>query len=218
MLSIRSDERILKSHVNRELILAIRERDRLFTLINCTTDNVILVKKYDEKKKFVEALNEDLKATFESERIEAAAGDDRKTWQLYKEILFNQTRKTESAILINRTPIDNTVSSCNLINDHFCTVGENLATSIIAIHGYDTTDIVDLYEEHSSNNWSFQHVNSEVVADVIKNLPNKSSTGLDKVPIVLLKSSIIAIALVIATCFNAMVDSTDFPSELLKGR
>lgn len=147
-----------------------------------------------------------MKADFECNRIEAASGDARKTWRLYKEILFNQTKKTESSLTINGTAIDDSVRSCNTVNDYFCTAGENLATSIIAIHGYDTSDIDELYTEHLSNNWSFQHVDSDMVADIINDLPNKTSTSFDKVPIILLKSSIIAIALVIATCVNTMID------------
>lgn len=64
-----------------------------------------------------------------------------------------------------------------------CSAGENLAASIIAIHGYDAQDIDELYAEHAGNSWSFQHVSSEDVADAIKSLPNKKSTSFDKVPI-----------------------------------
>lgn len=159
-----------------------------------------------------------LKSEFESKRIEAAAGNPRKTWHLYKEILFNKTKKAESAITVNGVPLDDSVAACTTVNDIFCTAGEKIATSIIAIHGYQTHDIDDLYTEHSSNNWSFQHVTADMVADVINNMPNKTSTSLDKVPTKLLKCSIVSIALVIATCFNAMVDISEYPTELLKGR
>lgn len=218
VLSVRSDERIVKSHVNRELILAICERDRLYALVNCVPDNDIIVQKHRDKERFVERLYENLKSIFESERIEASAGNDRKTWQLYKDILFNQTKKSETLIKVNGVSIDDSVRSCNVVNDYFCSAGENLATSIIAIHGYSTDDIEDLYEEHASNNWSFQHVSPEAVSHVINSLPNKTSAGLDNVPIKLLKNSVVSIALVIAACFNVMIDTATFPTELLKGR
>lgn len=108
--------------------------------------------------------------------------------------------------------------SCNTVINYFCTAGENLATSIIAIHGYDTSDINDLYAEHPSNNFSFQHVDSDMAKDIVNGLLNKTSTSFDKVPIKLLKSSVITIALAIATCVNAMIDSSEYPTELLKGR
>lgn len=126
--------------------------------------------------------------------------------------------KSDTTISIRGVPLDDSINSCNVINDHFSTAGENLASSIIAIHGYDVNDIESLYPEHSNNNWSFRHVNSDDVVEAVSSLPNKKSTSFDKVPIQLLKSTLFTIAVTIATCFNTMVDSSEFPSELLKGR
>lgn len=219
VVTINSLHRIKKSHVNRDLILAIRERDRLASLNNILTDNEIIARQYNRAKVCVSELNERLKATYETERLESAAGDARKTWKLYKEIIFNRySSNSGGTISIRGTPLDDTVSSCNAVNDHFGTSGESLASSIIAIHGYDVNDIDSLYPQHANNNWSFCHVNEENVVDAISSLPNKKSTSFDKVPIQLLKSTLVTIALTIATCFNAMVDSAEFPNELLKGR
>lgn len=218
-VTIKSDHRIKNSHVNRELILAIRNRDRLAALSSLPTANDIIVRQYNEAKNLVCSLNEQLKCLYETERFESAAGDARKTWKLYKEIIFNQFKsKTDTTITIRNIPVSDSVASCNAVNDYFCRAGENLAASIISIHGYDTQDIDELYPEHANNYWSFQHVNSEDVVKAIKSLPNKKSTSFDKVPIQLLKSSFLAIALTIATCFNTMVDTSEFPKELLKGR
>ena len=41
-LAIKSDHRIIKTHVTRELILAVRERDRLFDLHRLYPDNMFL--------------------------------------------------------------------------------------------------------------------------------------------------------------------------------
>ena len=109
-------------------------------------------------------------------------------------------------------------ASCNAVNVYFCSAGENLATRIISVHGYYTYDIDNLYEEHSNNNWSFRHVNSIEVIEAINSLPNKKATSLDKVPIQLIKSSVLTIALTIATCFNTMVNTSLFPKQRLKGR
>lgn len=107
------------------------------------------------------------------ERIEsgAGAGDLRKTWKRYKEVLFNQTSpKTDSSITINGVSVNDTEAPCNGVNDHFCTAGENLAKSIIAVHGYSEYDINNLYPEHSNNDWSFQNVDSGHVIKSMKSL------------------------------------------------
>ncbi len=211
--------RIKRSHVNRGLIIAIRNRDRLASLNHLFSSNDVIARQFNEARTLVRNLNEQLKCTFETERLEAACGDARKTWKLYKEIIFNQYHsKYETNITIGGIPLDGSAASCDKLNMHFCTAGENLASSIISIHGYDTSDIDNLYPEHSNNDWSFRHVNSDEVVEAIESLPNKKSTSFDKVPIQLLKSTMITIALTIATCFNTMVDSSEFPIELLKGR
>lgn len=218
-VTINSRHRIRKSHVNRNLILAIRERDRLAHLSNLYPDNDVICLQYVRAKQYVNTLNDRLKSAYETERLESAAGDARKTWKLYKEIVFNQFgSNTDSTITMHGIPLDGSVNSCNAVNDYFGTVGENLASSIIAIHGYSVDDIDSLYPEHANNNWAFQHVNAKTVADAINSLPNKKSTSFDKVPIQLLKSTLITISLTITTCFNAMIDSAEFPKELLKGR
>lgn len=113
-----------------------------------------------------------------------------KTWNLYKEILFNQTDvKKDSAITIQGASIDDSIMSANMVNEHFCTAGEKLATSIISLHGYRQDDISELYHEHEHNDWSFQNVDASCVMDSIKALPNKKSMITDKVPIALLKAS-----------------------------
>lgn len=218
-LTIRSCHRINKSHVDRVLILSIRERDRLFALTHIYPDNVEIATLYNNARDFAYNRNEQLKADYELGRIESAAGDARKTWKLYKEVIFNKfDNKPDSSITVNGAVLNDTVDSCNIVNDYFCTAGENLATSIISIHGYDTDDIEDLYPMHAANNWSFEQVNADDVIKVIKSLPNKKSTSCDKVPILLLKSTYLAIALTVAVCFNTMIETAEFPSELLKGR
>lgn len=219
IVTIKSDHRIKKSHVNRDLILAVRERDLLFSLQRLHPDNSYLVQKYKDMKLHVELMNGRLKSQYNADRIVDAAGDARKTWRLYKEIVFNQyQQKDVHTVTINGTPTNDSVDSCNAINTHFCTAGEHLATTIVSIHGYDADDIDNLYVEHASNDWSFKNVDSKCIYEAIVKLPNKKSTGIDKVPIDLLKATANVISPLIALCLNFMVLSSLFPVELLKGR
>lgn len=218
-ITIKSDHRIIKRHVNRELILAVRERCRLYTLMNLYPDNSVIKGKFDRIVQFIKAKNFELRSAFETERIESAAGDSRKTWKLYKEIVFNRFKRDDNQkITINGVPVGDSVQSCNEVNEHFCSAGERLATEIISIHGYETDDIAHLYPEHSNNEWSFNEVDTEDVTSTINSLPNKKSTGIDKVPISLLKATSLVIAPLIVFCFNLAIQTTVFPVELLRGR
>jgi len=136
-ITIKSNHRIIRPHINRELILAVRERDRLYTLTTLYGHNTHLVRLYCAMKLFVKMSNEKLRGEYEFKRIELAAGDDRKTWKLYKEIVFNQSQlKRDQSITINGNPVTDSIDSCNDVNEHFCSAGEILATNIISVHGY----------------------------------------------------------------------------------
>ncbi len=199
--------------------MAIRERDRLFHLQGLYPDNPQLVRLYNDKATFVKSTNERLRAEFYANKIENASGDARKIWKVYKEIVFNKHQeKQDFTISINGTPTTDSIDSCNAVNEHFCTAGEILATNIIAVHGYNLDDINDLYPEHSSNNWSFKEIDSATVSSSISKLPNKKSTGIDNVPINLIKSASNVLAPLIALCFNIAIWSSVYPYELLKGR
>lgn len=117
---IKSDHRIKRSHVNGKPIFAVRERNLLFELQRLNPENNHLVQMYQEKEKYVELTNEKLRSTYEANRIAAAAGDDRKTWKLYKEIVFNQhQQKQDHAItIINGNPTTDSTDSCNEINGY----------------------------------------------------------------------------------------------------
>jgi len=218
-ISIKSDHRINKRHVSRELIMAVRERGRLYTLMNLHPENAFIEREYHKMVAFIKLRNYELRSGYECERIEASAGDNRKTWKLYKEIVFNQYKTNrECPVTIDGQTMSESVKSCNVVNDHFFTAGEHLATEIIAIHGYGHDDIDNLYPQHAGNNWSFKEVQPETIIEAIKSLPNKKATGIDKVTIGLLKSTSVVIAPLIALCINIMIRTMVFPAELLKGR
>lgn len=72
------------------MILDIRERDRLHVLHHLHPDNDVISSQYNTILERINKANFNLKASFEQERMESAAGDARQTWKLYKEVLFNQ--------------------------------------------------------------------------------------------------------------------------------
>ena len=86
VVSIRSEHRTRKSHVNREIIVAIRQTDRLASLKVLYPANEFIVREYNRTKDFVYYLNLQLKASYETQGLESAAGNTRETWMLYKEI------------------------------------------------------------------------------------------------------------------------------------
>lgn len=88
----------------------------------------------------------------------------------------------------------------------------------MSTHGYGVDDINDLYPEFADNDWNFNVVDSSDVADAIDKAPDKRSSGIDNVPISLLKATSPVIAPLIAMCINLAISLSTFPNELLKGR
>lgn len=211
-IRVKSNHRIVKPYIDRQLLLAIRERDVLHTLMIRHPNNATISNKYTAISNYIKHERLTRRTSYECGRIEDAIGDDKKVWKIYKEVLFNQQNKVDSNIMVNGNVVSDSVSDCNLINEHFCTGGDKLATSIIAIHGYETNDTDELYHEHHGNNFAFVNVSADDVTEAVNVLPNKKSTGVDKVPFQLLKATIDKISPVIAFCFNLMVSSCVFPS------
>lgn len=148
-LTIKSSHSIFRPHINRELVLAVRERYRLYMLATLYIHNNHLLRLYHAMKLFVKMSNEKLRSEYECNRIVCAAGNDRKTWKLDKEIT------------INGDPVNDSIDSGNKINNHFCSAGEVLATNIISIHGYETDDIDNLYTQYANNNLEFNVVDAK---------------------------------------------------------
>lgn len=210
---------ILKPFVTREIIDAIRERDRLYSLMILYPNNTSLHDIYLGKMAFVKRELKLKRIEYENERIDQVILDPSKTWQIYKEILFNRKKSNaDTTITINGVPVGSDVQSCNVINDKVCSIGAILAADIISVNGYDCSDINALYRQHALNNWSFSRVSVETVKKIIANLPNKKSTGFDKVPVSLLKKNAQVISPTLTNCLNAAIETGIYPSEWTKGR
>lgn len=84
-------------------------------------NNTEINRLYIEKQNFVDIRNEELRSAFETDRVESAAGYNRKT--------------------IKGVCVFDSVQFYNTVNEHFCAAGERLATDIISVHGYELDDI-----------------------------------------------------------------------------
>lgn len=143
----------------------------------------------------------------------------RKTWSLYREIVFNCKQTVDDThITIDGVVAGTTTASCDSLNSKVNQVGEILASDIIGVYGYSTDDIQQLYTHIEPNSWSFQPVDQQMVKRVVNNLPNEKSTSFDGVPVALLKGAVESLAPSLAACFNETLRTTVYPSELLKGR
>ncbi len=115
----------MRPHVNRDLVFAIRERDRVYPLANLYPENNVIMNLYQQLIDYIELHNRRLRADYEFNRIQAPAGDSRKQWKIYKEVLFNRTgsKRRDECITIDEVSMTGSVNACNVINERFCTAG-----------------------------------------------------------------------------------------------
>lgn len=78
VINIKSNHRIIRPHINRDLILAIRERDRIYPLINLYPDNTVILNIYNQLVEYINFHNYHSRTRYEYDRLQSAAGDSRK--------------------------------------------------------------------------------------------------------------------------------------------
>lgn len=111
--------------------------------------NVHIERLYFEKKELVDLKDKELRTSYEYNKIESAVADDRKTWRLCEDIVFNRYRHKQDRSMAHLS---------------------RFATFFISVHGY-IDDIDNFYLQHSCNNWSFREVDADHVNRAINSLP-----------------------------------------------
>ena len=139
----------------------------------------------------------------------------KKTWEALNNVLNCKTKKSRhvNAIkdfnngnMINRNP----QRIANILNEHFASVGEKLASKIPAS--------ADQKTKSPASSFMFKPVTAREVELEIMPLPNNKSHGLYSCPIKLLKYSSTIISDILDKIVNFSVTSGNYPSKLKKAK
>ena len=139
-----------------------------------------------------------------------------KLWQLINRIIGKENNKQNT---IESLKIDNIIkydseSITKSLNEYFSTVGENLArqqtSKIPELEAY----LKSLNQHHTS---MFLHpTTTNEILTLIKNLPNKRSSGYDNISNLLLKSLATQISVPLEIIFNKSIEEGIFPTYMKK--
>lgn len=164
-------------------------RDFLCVLSHLHPENELLTDLYKYVCKQVRTTIRRSKADYYDGKFESAASDERKQWQLYKEVVFRKVSNGPEILRVcfNGMELNDSKESANVINERFATAGSLLEQGIIEQYGFDMGDIEHLYPHLADNNWNFQPVSTHDVLKIIEELASNKSPGIDKVPTELLK-------------------------------
>jgi len=162
------------------------------------------------KKKLEHLLNVSEK-NFYFEKIKLLSGNLRKTWKLIGDLTGKVQREnlTESFIVDGVTVTDKHII-VEKLNEYFVNIGSQLAASIQPSPLHFSNYLKKTY----MNSFAFFPTNASEVTNVISDLKNKLSFGVDNIPVSILKCSMFSIAEPLAAVINNSLNSGIFPDSL----
>ena len=135
-----------------------------------------------------------------------------KTWQTINEIIGKQKKKNDiTKIAHNNDILTDSSRIANAFNEYFTNIGPNLASKIPACP-YSFND----FTTHISNDASlflFPTNNSEVLS-IISKLPSRAASGVDDIPICILKRNSEIISSPLTYIINLSLSNGVFPDHL----
>lgn len=121
---------ILKPWITPGLIRCMRHRDRLHSRARASPNDSALQITYRRYRNFFDNLLYKIKLDYQGRKLAAAKDNPKKLWKSIKNICHNPVNSFSANDLTTLTtsPKD----SLNICNEHFATVGQKLATSILS--------------------------------------------------------------------------------------
>ena len=161
-------------------------------------------------KKLKKLLNRTEK-TYYYNKFKCLAGDLRNTWKL----LSNLTGKVQregiaNSFIVDGAMITNNVEIVEKLNEYFVDVGSRLAASIQPT----VTHFSDYLKKSYVNSFVLYPTDPIEIVNIVSCLKNKSSSGVDDIPVTILKSSILYIAKPLAEIVNCSLKTGNFPDTL----
>ena len=149
------------------------------------------------------------KSKYYASYFNANFADSKKTWKGINCLVSNKkTACVIDKIFTNDVTIKDPVNISNAFNNHFTDIGPSLATNITRNNSINYDRIatpVNKFELHEINVWD--------VDMLVQKLSAKKSSGLDNIPVVLLKASAPTTIESLTHVINLVIRSNTIPSD-----
>ena len=147
-------------------------------------------------------------------KFENCRGDSSKTWKLTNNILGGKNKsKTPHSVIHDYNEITDKNQMCNIFNQYFVNVGQNLASSI----QINDTNPINYLGDRLPNTFNFMATTPQEIFNIIKNFENKKSS-LNNIPIFIIKKISYIISPLLSDIFNHSITEGIFPATLKTGR
>ena len=207
---VRSDK-LLKPWLSSDLLDKINIKHDLFNRYKDGLGSYEDFLSYDKnlKKEIKKA-----KQTYYRNKYKNCSGDPASAWKVTNNILGNSKKSSfPSVIHHNSVEINDKSVICNIFNEYFVNIGQNLANNI-QNNGIDPLEFMG---ERCLNTFNFMETTPLEIFNLIKQFKNKK-TSINNIPVAVFKKISHVISPLLAELFNESIIAGIFPDKLKTGR
>lgn len=196
--------------ITKGLIKSCYKKSLLYRnyISNPTPINKNLFVKYRNKLK---SLLQKTKVNYYKNRFNTVAGNLRYTWKIINSVLKNN--KSDNFVL-NFVKDGNIVNSACEIVEHFNTYFVNIGSTLCASIQPESKQFTEFMPPSQMNSFALYYTDIEEIVSIVNKFGNKSSFGVDNVPIDVMKSCIACIAKPLCALVNCSFRTGIFPDPL----
>ena len=202
--------------ITQGIMKSIKFRDKLYLKLKRsspdTQEHHTIKTNLKTYNKILKKSVKDAKALYYFKKFHQFREDPKKTWKTINSVL-NRNKSKESNIeylTINGRKINSPELIADALNDYFVHVGEQTSINIPS----SNKSFRDYMTNHNVPEFEFKTVNSIDIEDIINSLQAKSSSGVDGINTILLKSLKKELKEPLAIIANQMLNTCIFPSKL----
>lgn len=178
----------------------------------CSPENK---KRYIEYRNKLKSLLNKAETNFYSKKFQLMSGNMRETWKLIGSILNTNNRSNlPDSFIIDGIKNANHNDIVDKFNDYFVNIGSRLASSIPNA----SKSFSEYMHSQSLDSFSLYLTDANEIIQIVSNFQNKSSAGVDAIPINIMKESICYIAEPISNIINSSLITGIFPDSLKIGK
>ena len=158
-----------KPWINDSLKRLIANRQRFFRMYK---SNLISFEAYKEVRNLATNKLKEAKKTYFQNLLDQSKNNMKKMWKVLNGLIkpnVNQNDSCIKSLLVNDQIIDDNISICNSLNEHFSSIGGRISDSFINIPHEIVSPI------HIQNSIFFRNINTFDVLQIIGDMQNKSS-------------------------------------------
>lgn len=211
---ISSSKYNIKPWITPGLIKCMKNRDHLHNKVRRNPLNEILKLTYKRYRNFCNKILKNLKTKYEIEELQKSLNNPKRLWKTIKNICHIPQQRTQSSELLKIPNTSEPISSLNICNDHFATVGQKLADKILDDLNTDE-DSLSIQTKMKSTRDSFyvQPTDPTEINAFIMQLQENKAPGIDGIDNKLLKQIKDLILAPLTSIFNKSLSDGEFPDS-----